>query len=918
MAESSAPVSWTLKVSVLKAENISSSDYWSETDSYVTLHLPAVSSRVFRTTIAPNNKNPEWNQTFTFNVKDRVQGILEVRLYDEDPLKYDDLLWTLSVDISTLSVGEKTTKMFRMEPQGKLWLDFHLQKSISNPISRPEGVRVKKEAVSYQTLNVTVVRATIPHSQDFYSGSDCYVILSLPTATARKCRTKTVSNTDHPVWDQVFSYRLPERVKSVLEIQLYDEDRLSRDDHISTLLFDLSNLTVGQKETKVFEIDPEVGKTLVLDLELLQRDDPPLEYLSNGIVMAPPFTALEVNSEQLQHHSDKVVQVRGAYQEIHSVSSKLRYHINRDLSTELGVTPVGGYPAEELESAVPLKPLPPKYSAKVSLLIDEETVDLDLETRDSEEEFLAVRVEVDIPQQEKAFLDKRKLMVTEALRKLLGPDVAADPDELPTIAVVGSGGGSRAMTCLLGHLKALQDIGLLDAVSYITGVSGSTWAMASLYQDALWSQKNLPDQISLIKKQMTKSFMGLFSPEKLYYYREELAAKRDSGFHVSIIDMAALMLENLVFGNKTISLLSEQQMSVNEGQNPYPIYTAINVRDGPETEAEWCEFTPYEVGIPKYGAFVQTENFGSQFFLGHIVKKLPEIRLPYLLGMFSSVISVNLTQLWKRLTGYDPTWSPWVGPDISNIEVDTETPALDTVGIQPMSDIGSMLTNFLKNRPAVAEAFNYLRGLFLHKDYSKHKHFQAWKETHPDAFPNHMTPHDPTLHLVDAGHDINIGCIPVLRPERNVDLILSLSYAWEPQKFFKVMRRTAAYCKDHGIPFPIADFDGLEKEPQQELYVLEDEDNPDAPVVIHMPLVNVSYKDFKSPGVRRETEEELQAGLVDVSTSDSPYTTLNFTYSPQDYDALVQLMSYNMLNNKDKILETVRRVMEKKKSKRQR
>ena len=48
--------------------------------------------------------------------------------------------------------------------------------------------------------------------------------------------------------------------------------------------------------------------------------------------------------------------------------------------------------------------------------------------------------------------------------------------------------------------------------------------------------------------------------------------------------------------------------------------------------AEWCEFTPYEVGLPKYGAFVPTEDFGSEYFLGHQVKKLPETRLPFMIG----------------------------------------------------------------------------------------------------------------------------------------------------------------------------------------------------------------------------------------------------------------------------------------------
>lgn len=47
---------------------------------------------------------------------------------------------------------------------------------------------------------------------------------------------------------------------------------------------------------------------------------------------------------------------------------------------------------------------------------------------------------------------------------------------------------------------------------------------------------------------------------------------------------------------------------------------------------EWCEFTPYEVGFPKYGAYVPTELFGSEFFMGRLLKHWPEPRICYLQG----------------------------------------------------------------------------------------------------------------------------------------------------------------------------------------------------------------------------------------------------------------------------------------------
>jgi len=44
------------------------------------------------------------------------------------------------------------------------------------------------------------------------------------------------------------------------------------------------------------------------------------------------------------------------------------------------------------------------------------------------------------------------------------------------------------------------------------------------------------------------------------------------------------------------------------------------------------EFTPYEVGALKYGAFVRSEDFGSEFFMGHLMKKIPESRICFLEG----------------------------------------------------------------------------------------------------------------------------------------------------------------------------------------------------------------------------------------------------------------------------------------------
>ncbi|KAG5278396.1 hypothetical protein AALO_G00098520 [Alosa alosa] len=98
--------------------------------------------------------------------------------------------------------------------------------------------------------------------------------------------------------------------------------------------------------------------------------------------------------------------------------------------------------------------------------------------------------------------------------------------------------------------------------------------------------------------------------------------------------------------------------------------------------------------------------------------------------------------------------------------------------------------------------------------------------------------------------------------------------------------------------------------PWKEVYVFEDEENPKAPIVVHFPMVNLTFREFKAPGVRREGAEELIQGDVDVNTEDSPYVTSNLAYQPEDFQKLMDLMHYNIPNNRDTFLSALRRALE--------
>ncbi|PKU35818.1 hypothetical protein llap_13877 [Limosa lapponica baueri] len=364
---------------------------------------------------------------------------------------------------------------------------------------------------------------------------------------------------------------------------------------------------------------------------------------------------------------------------------------------------------------------PEGQSLDMSLKTEESTWDLD------------IRLGFDLCKEEREFLDKRKKIVSEALRKTLHLKQSPPKDEVPVVAVLGSGGGMRALTSFYGSLAGLQQLGLLDAAIYLCGISGSTWCLSTLYQDPDWSQKDLQDAIRRAQGMVSSSKAGAFSPERLKYYFQELNAMEKSGRNVSFTDLWGLIVEYFLQQKEDPSKLSDQQEAVKWAQNPYPIYAAVNVRPNISSGdfAEWCEFTPYEVGFRKYGAFIRTEDFDSEFFMGRLVQKRPEPRLCFLQGMWGSAFAASLDDICLKVVGLGLGFLDSF-KDVIKVVDDCrrfhfrDPTRLKTRLVIPGGPLLQIFQDFFKSRVTCGETFNFMQGLYLHKDYVNVKKFVAW------------------------------------------------------------------------------------------------------------------------------------------------------------------------------------------------
>ncbi|KAJ8776874.1 hypothetical protein J1605_015051 [Eschrichtius robustus] len=487
--------------------------------------------------------------------------------------------------------------------------------------------------------------------------------------------------------------------------------------------------------------------------------------------------------------------------------------------------------------------------------------------------------------------------------------------QIPVVAVMATGGGIRAMTSLYGQLAGLKELGLLDCISCITGASGSTWALANLYEDPEWSQKDLAGPIESLKTQVTKSKLGVLAPSQLWRYQQELAERARLGHPPCFTNLWALINEALLHDEPHDHKLSDQREALSRGQNPLPIYCALNTKERNLTTfefGEWCEFSPYEVGFPKYGAFIPSELFGSEFFMGRLTKRLPESRICFLEGIWSNLYAASLQDSLYWSSEPSQFWDRWAQAQAS---LDKEQVPLLNIGEPPTaaSRIAEFFTDLLTRRPLAQATHNFLRGLSFHKDYFQHPHFSAWKATKLDGLPNQLTPAEPFLCLLDVGYLVNTSCPPLLRPTRDVDLILSLDYNLHGA--FQQLQLLDRFCQKQGIPFPSVSPSPEEQHQPRECHLFSDPARPDAPAVLHFPLVNASFREHSAPGVRR-TAEAQEAGEVNLSSSDSPYHYLKVTYSQEDMDKLLRLTHYNICNNQEQLLEALREAVRRRKQRR--
>ncbi|KAI9780402.1 MAG: hypothetical protein M1816_002860 [Peltula sp. TS41687] len=589
-----------------------------------------------------------------------------------------------------------------------------------------------------------------------------------------------------------------------------------------------------------------------------------------------------------------------------------------------------------------------------------------------------VRVSNDLCKEEQSFTRKRRQFARVALAKYLElPDYEVNIEDVPTIAICGSGGGLRALISGAGYFISAKKAGLFDCVTYTAGVSGSCWLQA-LYNSTLAGCRHEklvehikartgvhiafpPAALALLTSAPTNKFL-------LRGMIEKLQADPDGAF--GLVDIYGLLLgarflvpKGELGVNERDLKLSDQRGYIDGGRQPLPIYTAVRheiplaeAAQAKETQGEavekvkekakdeswfqWFEFTPYELWCEEFQAGIPTWAVGRKFDNGRNLLAddglpSPQLKMPFLMGIWGSAFCASLSHYYQE-------FRPLVGGLTSFIGIDklVEDRNEDLIKVHPI-DPGTIP--------------NYVLGM---------------KDKLPDTCPESIF-RSSHLQLMDAGMSNNLPIYPLLRPGRDVDILIAFdaSAQIKSENWLSVVD---GYARQRGIKgWPIgagwptsteeiaANVEKLEQaqadtvqeaqakiaEARDEQQQLEDAAKPtkSTPQKDTTRSQELGYctvwvgtteertsTDEPPPTKKVEADWELMhphAGItvvyfpllpndevagVDPDTTDF-MSTWNFVYSPEQVDKVVALARANFRHGQDQTKATVRAVYERKK-----
>ena len=467
-----------------------------------------------------------------------------------------------------------------------------------------------------------------------------------------------------------------------------------------------------------------------------------------------------------------------------------------------------------------------------------------------------------------------------------------DVVRVPRIGMICSGGGMRAMISTYGWLEGAQNVGLLDIITYVAGLSGSTWAIGSWLtykSDNTFKDKTLTEIKDRIFTNITEGFTKL-SASQLKDIVDALLVRMAYQQPITIVDIFQYFLANKLFKDFTSDryslALSDQYSLVSSGIVPFPLYAAvlgdaqvtrftneISAFAVKSTNKPWVEFSPVEVGTAAFnGLYVPTWAFGRSFQAGESSAFTPGITVSKMMATCGSAYAASIEAVWAKAK--KTISNPLIKNYLEKIK-EKEEGFLDKHGERHIPY-------------AMAEEYNFAYGLDLDNPIFAQKKVIKFK---------------------DAGLAFNLP-YPLLSgercPERKMDILIicDASASLVTGKTSE-LQKVAEYAHAAGLPFPKIPFEKQDQFYNKSITVFQDQENKEAPIVLYMPLCQ------EQTVMDAIKESDMQYGMLkyfDLSAClATTCSTFNFKWPKKISESVSKLTEYAVVSHKELIKDVIKK-----------
>ncbi|MDP3889162.1 MAG: hypothetical protein Q8Q25_01305 [bacterium] len=476
-----------------------------------------------------------------------------------------------------------------------------------------------------------------------------------------------------------------------------------------------------------------------------------------------------------------------------------------------------------------------------------------------------IRVGNELNKDEKKAQDARLKVVKQVLEKKMGP-----VGYTPKIALVISGGGYRAMLCATGFLAGAQQMGLFDATTWITALSGSTWGLGVLFSSAAKFRDQ--ESIAIFRDKFinviaNKGLQRPITPKEIKLLADDWLVQVAFEQPFTLVNIYGSLLANrllALFGDQRhMVYLSQQVDLVKNGEFPLPIYTANDAQKGvtvQDIDREWYEFTPWEVGGAWLNCYVPTWAYGRKFRNLSSVDFGVEKTLGFNLGTYGSAFAVTIDRIYDEIK--DKLKSELIRELLKKV-------------ITPVGDV----------RLSWAEVFNFSKGV-----------------------PQSPLKNANTIRLADAGVAFGLPYPPVSgeRPERKADILIF----FETSHPIGGLKGAERYARRKNLKFPKINYEGIDN---HVISVFKDETDSEVPVVIYMPSINDASLWNKLDTSQFALYKQFVKGFnIEACIKKETCRTLNFRYTKEEAMRLSKTVEFNILVSEEVIFNEIKELIKRK------